>query len=375
MNHQYCRTIHRGIIAVWSGVSQSLRAACVLAALMLSVVAQGEEASQASDQQMEAPVPEPASPETGEGLTLGDTGIPLGGYATVSVADLYGEPSRAALDSLSLFLSWEGPTRWSAFAEMELENALILQRGDSTTDEAHVDLERLHLDYAASDAVKVRIGKFLTPVGRWNLIHAAPLTWTTSRPLITEATFPTNATGAMLYGSIAALGQPLDYYLYASPGEELLPDPDIDTFKEAYGARIAYGLGATAQIGFSYVNFEQEDEPDEHKTLWGLDFLWTLGRVELTGEWARRTRNAGGASGDERGLYVQAVAPIAGRLYGVLRYESFEPADAGDGLHLYLGGLTYRWSKSLVLKGEFREAVENAIGAPEGFLASAAVLF
>lgn len=360
--------LHRRIIAARGRWPQGLRAASLLAALALPAAALADAAA-------DVPLPEPAYPETGEGYTLGNTGIPLGGYASASVTDNHDERARAAFDSLSLFLAWEGPERWSAFAEVELEDALILSPGDSTFDEAHIDLERLHLDYAASDAVKLRIGKFLTPVGRWNLIHAAPLTWTTSRPLITEATFPTNATGAMLYGTVAAFGQPLEYSLYASPGEELFPDPDLDTFKEAYGARLAYGLGATAQVGLSYVSFEQEDEPDEHKTLFGVDFLWTLGKVELSGEWARRTRNAEAAAGDEQGFYLQMVSPIAGRLYGVLRYESFQPAGIDEGLHLYLAGLNYRWSRSLVLKAEQREATENEVGSPEGFVASVSVLF
>ncbi|MFX6815264.1 hypothetical protein ABTH42_18965, partial [Acinetobacter baumannii] len=83
-------------------------------------------------------------------------------------------------------------------------------------DGAHLDLERIYVDWAQADELKFRFGKFLTPVGRWNLIHAQPLVWTTSRPLTTEAAFPTNATGGMVFGTLSSIGQGLDYSVYGS---------------------------------------------------------------------------------------------------------------------------------------------------------------
>ena len=66
--------------------------------------------------------------------------------------------------------------------------------------------------------------------GRWNLIHAAPLVWTTLRPLATSRLFPTSVNGAMskMLGGLMALAQytparcdapdaePLDWKLTAS---------------------------------------------------------------------------------------------------------------------------------------------------------------
>jgi hypothetical protein len=44
------------------------------------------------------------------------------------------------------------------------------------------EVERLYLDYLHSDALATRLGKHLTPIGRWNLRHADPLVWTATRP-------------------------------------------------------------------------------------------------------------------------------------------------------------------------------------------------
>ncbi|MGQ0697624.1 MAG: hypothetical protein ACT4PZ_05210 [Panacagrimonas sp.] len=314
--------------------------------------------------------------ELGHGLRLGNSGFTLGGYGEATARDADGsEPAQLALDTLSAILWWDGGGRWHFFSEAEIENALIVRRGDTSTDRLHVISERFYFDYARADALKFRIGKFLTPVGRWNLIHAAPLTWTTSRPLITEATFPTNATGAMVYGVLPWTADGVEYSLYASPGEEIFPEPGLDTFSEAAGGRIAATLLPHTQFGLSYVNFEQEETSDQRKHLVDFDFAWTFRRFELSGEFAYRTIRGDEETQDEQGAYVQLVAPLSEKLFGVVRYESFRDSAASRDLSLYLGGLNYRFAPGLVLKAEYSRATDNPFGVADGFLASFAVLF
>jgi hypothetical protein len=314
--------------------------------------------------------------ELGQGLRLGNSGFTLGGYGVASVADPRGEPSwRAALDALSGFVWWDGGERWHFFSEFELEDALIVQPGDTTADEAYLGLERFYFDYALGDALKLRLGKFLTPVGRWNLIHAAPLVWTSSRPLITEATFPTNATGAMAYGVLPWLRDGVEYSFYTSPGEELLPNPDLNTFREAYGGHVSLSPLPHVQLGVSFANFEQVETPDEHKNLYGLDFAWSWHRYEFSGELAYRVTSARLEDRDEQGLYLQFVAPLSARLYGVVRYEAFRESGSERDLNLYLGGLAWRLRPALVLKAEYSRATDNDVGVQDGLLASIAVLF
>jgi hypothetical protein len=318
--------------------------------------------------------------EFGRGYRLGapDTlsgDFTLGGYAHADYEGPDGDaPWNASLEALSALLWWDGGGRWRFFSELEIDDALVVAPGDTTTDDAEVVLERLHLDYAYSDAVQLRLGKFLTPVGRWNLIHAAPLTWTTSRPLITEATFPTNATGAMLYGVLPLTAEGVEYALYASPGEELFPEKEVDTFTEAWGARMAASVLPHAQLGVSVANFRQESAPDR-KTLYGLDALWSWQRFELSGELAYVTREIGEERAEERGHYVQLVAPLSAQLYAVLRYEGFRAAATVGDLSLYLGGLTWRPMSGLALKAEYAKATDNDIGLRDGVRASIAVLF
>ncbi len=337
-------------------------------------------ASELADSEVvEAPLilpPLPLSTAGGLGHTLGDSGVTVGGYGLAEASDYRGTDAAAALRRLSLMLWWDSGSRLSLFGELEAENLARINSSDEDDNDIEVVLERLHLDYAWSDAVQLRIGKFLTPVGRWNVIHAAPLTWTSSRPLITVDTFPTNATGAMLRGVLALAGKPLEWAVYASPGEELAPADDSDPFQEAYGLRLNYAFGFDFQLGFSLVDFRREhDASANKKTLYGIDLLWQHRGYEISGEWAFRTRRRDAEDADEHGGYLQAVLPLHAPLYGVLRYETFDTAGPVAGLNLYIGGLAWRFRPGWVGKLEYRHATDNGTREPEGWLGSLAVMF
>jgi hypothetical protein len=298
----------------------------------------------------------------------------VGGYAEIEAVDTQREAPGLSLDRLSAIGSWTSPTRWSGLIEVELKRALVLQPGNSGVDEARPVLERAYLDFAQSDALQLRLGKFLTPIGRWNQLHAAPLTWTTSRPLITEDTFPTNATGGMLRGVLPAMGDALEWSIFVTPGEELFREAGEASFERAYGLRLTQGLGSHLRMGISVADYEERTDR-ERKTLYSADFLYARDGFELSGEFALRQRSRTTRREDETGFYLQAVAPIATRLFAVARFETFAGAEDSDDLHLYLGGLTWRLSPTLVLKAEYSTTTENPGEVPEGFLGAVALLF
>jgi hypothetical protein len=316
----------------------------------------------------------PAAYQPGRGWTVPDTDLTLGGYASAGVSKLEDQPWSLDLSHLSLFLWWQSQSRLKFFSESELEDFFHVQEHRTSTDHAHLDIERLYLDWEQADELKFRVGKFLTPIGRWNLVHAQPLVWTTSRPLTTEEAFPTNATGAMVFGTLPEIGSGLDYSAYGSYIRELRQDPDEDAFTKAYGLRLSYPLGPLKQIGFSFANFEQKNEPGERKNLVGLDFGWARNGYEVSAEGIYRFSNMTSAA-DEKGGFVQGVLPLAERWYGVARYEYFHESGDGNYASQWLAGVDYRWSRAVLLKAEYSGSFANHIQAPGGFLASVAVLF
>jgi len=325
-----------------------------------------------------------SSYELGKGWQVPGTGFNLGGYASGGLEDDHAKNKGWALgmDDLSLFVRWEGEGKLRLFSEFDLEEPVSLAEGHGlTTRNAYLALERLYMDYLYSDKLNLRGGKFLTPIGRWNLLHAAPLVWTTTRPLITEYTFPTNATGAMAYGTIPLFGTEVDYSVYSAIGNDWRPDPKLDPFEEAHGVHFNFSLGRAGQLGMSYANFEQKSSIGEHQNLVGLDYYWERNRLEITSEAVYRSSDDG-ASQDEKGMFVQGAIPLTQRLYGILRYEVFDQAGDAPTINSWLAGLALRVSPSMLLKAEYSHPNQNAVqfnhgtnDVPNGFFTSFAIMF
>jgi hypothetical protein len=310
----------------------------------------------------------------GQGLRLGDTGLTLGGYGSVRYENLRGHSPQLTVSALSLFISWDPGMRVRFFSELELED-LTVARGEHSFDSYNnaFEAERLYADVYLFDEATLRLGKFLTPVGRWNLIHADPLVWTTSRPLITSQPFAVDTTGGMLYGHVYPLGRDLDYSLYLEVSDDLDPNDREGPFSEAVGIHLATRLGST-ELGFSYANFERGQERRERENLFGLDFFWARQRLELTGEFLYRvgTRSP---DGDEWGLFAQGTVPLSERFFAIGRYEFFDPRGLFPGVHLWVAALAFRPLPPLILRAEYSFARDNVAKVPEGFATSIALLF
>jgi hypothetical protein len=333
----------------------------VLACLGLSI-----QATAAND------TPEPQPYRLGEGLRL-PGGFGLGGYATASVNKLQHEPARETLDNTSLFLWWEGEGRWKFFSEFDFQNPLNSHSTGREDGDRYLALERFYVDYAFDETTNIRAGKFLTPIGRWNQIHATPLVWTSSRPLVTQQTFPSNVTGLMLGGTLGSLGD-TEYSLYASSGNEIRANPDLDPFNEVIGGHLVLPPLGGVRIGLSYASFEQKKTRGERKELYGIDFVWSKNRYEISGEGVYRF-SENGSNWDEKGAFIQGVAPLDEKLYLVGRYENFHKALSPQATEIWVLGLNYRLTPAIVLKAEWGKSRNNTLGVPEGFLSSVSILF
>lgn len=319
----------------------------------------------------------------GHGYRLGDSGVTLGGYASAEVLRPSGRPWGFQVEDISLFVTAE-KGRWRFFSETEVNEALSAGQGDAFgINRARFDAERLHLDYTFAEELKFRIGKFLTPVGRWNLIHADPLVWTTSRPRVTAGPFAPHVTGVMAFGDFNALGREWNYSLYAGGKNQLdmkKPDESLDSlYRDTFGFRVVNELPGRFQMGLSYAHFEQVNFFPGSRDLVGLDFFWTRNRMELSGEFAYRWS----AGKDDWGIYLQGVAPLplGENVYAIGRYEAFQRQDSTGLANLWVAGLAYRPLPPLVFKAEYSVGDGNDAsdriteGSPEGFAASVAVLF
>ncbi len=308
------------------------------------------------------------------------SGFSLGGYSSTGVTLHRDENAEAAINEVSLLLTWNGDSRWSFFSELELERPLSWNDDCKFhSKESHLDLERLYLDYNISEAMNLRLGRFLTPNSRWNLLHASPLVWTSTRPLATYRLFPTGTNGLMLHGSVPVNDYALDYMLFA----EMLEDQEKDNFdlpfEHVRGARLA--LSKQWNFGISLLSFEEKDVKalggqDKNYRMLGLDFIRQFGEVELSGEAFARFTQSGNDGGS--GAYLQAAVPLnalgLNNWFWLTRLETLQRPKEGSS-ERWLTGATWRVKPTQLLKLEFAGGSGNQPEAPRGFIASYAFLF
>jgi hypothetical protein len=314
--------------------------------------------------------------QLGRGYKLGNTGIQLGGYASFHGAGFGDSPWSLELSDLSLFVTWDTGSKLRFFSEIEIEEGLhVGQYTGLTTRDGYFKLERLYLDYLVNDRVTVRIGKMLTPVGQWNLLHVDPLLWTTTRPVATENLFSEHVSGVMVHGTIPFGDQSVDYSVYGDYSSTLdaRPITGVSNFDNALGARLRYNISDDLQIGLSYSDFTLQGRTNSRSHLLGLDGAWTYQRFAFNSEIVYRYNDVEINQHVWQG-YIQGVSALKGHVYGVARYEFFDQVNGQLG-QVGVLGLAYHPRPPLIWKLEYRLGTNNRYLAPDGVFASFAVLF
>ncbi len=344
----------------------------------------------------------PDSPPTGIALA---PGVTFSGYGTVQLlapdhrSRTQGDPGRGGpgaaagpgddaqfsqrarlnLSHLSGIAWWEPTPAWKVLGEVDLQDVIQVPHhadGDGPDSTPFVALDRLYADYHLTDSMTVRAGKFLTPIGRWNQEHSDPLVWTVLRPLISQAAFPTSATGLMVLGSVPLADRWLDYQVYGADGGDWRRSPRSQAFDRAVGVRVSTALDGDLQLGVSFSRFDESDYASTRFTLVGVDAAWTWRRVEFSGEAIMR-RGSNGGTGDEDGWFGQAVVPLADRWWAVARVEAYRrPAESESARsRTALVGLVYKSGQHWVFKAEWAHAAGNADGLPSGLLSSVTLVY
>lgn len=295
----------------------------------------------------------------------------LGGYSSASIIAPRTGNTEVKVNEISLMLRWENDGRFKFFSELELEQPLVWNENKHfNSQNFYFDLERLYLDYNLSEKINLRAGRFLTPAGRWNLLHAPPLVWTTTRPLATSQLFPIAVNGLMLYGATPYQDQSFEYTFFVEALKDQNRDNDETLFKNVAGAHFL--LNNHFNLGLTLATFTENTPASPDYRMVGLDFLTHIKGWEISGEGFQRFTPGGNNGGS--GAYIQSAAPLGDHWYWLTRLESYHRPDEVSG-ERWVMGLTKRITPTQLLKMEFVGGSDNLPDAPRGFIASFAVLF
>lgn len=148
----------------------------------------------------------------------------IGGYADV----MYNNLSRQNLDNPSrhtfgqqrlvpfIYADITDHIKFSTEIEIERGGQNAPQTGDGS-----MQIEFAQLDYLVNEAINLRAGILLMPVGKFNLLHDSPLNDLVDRPMVSRIVIPSTwfEAGAGIYGTLYPSSRSkLDYEVYAVNG-------------------------------------------------------------------------------------------------------------------------------------------------------------
>ncbi|MFJ5446761.1 hypothetical protein ACIKP9_11025 [Methylobacillus methanolivorans] len=308
--------------------------------------------------------------DTGPGFL---DGFKLGGYSSAGINLHPGGKADARLNEVSLFVTWDNGGRLRFFSELEVEKPLTWYSGEGTTGrDSYFDVERFYLDYNLSEKLNLRSGRFLTPTGRWNVVHAAPLVWTSSRPLVTSRLFPEAVNGFMVYGAAPFSDKAFEYKFFMEAVQERHRDRDDSIpYKDSKGMRFEI----TGKFNWGLSLLETAEDLRYSATRYrmvGLDFMVQHKGWEFSGETLQRFYTNGHDGGS--GAYLQVVAPLQDHWFAIGRVENFNrPAEGSS--ERWVVGAAWRPVPSRILKLEYVGGDQERLESPKGFMASFAILF
>jgi len=226
---------------------------------------------------------------------------------------------------------------YRVFSEVEYEHGPSL--GDSASS-GKIYLAKGYLEFKRSDALRVRVGKFLSPFGIYNERHDATPTFLTTRlahsvydaqPLATglkDRLFAKFTTGVQLVGDFYPGRWEIRYHLYVGNGRGEDPGGSDDNSNKGLGCRIVISPPvAKLQLGMSlYADRHGHDNDTQQRSL-GLDTEFDFGslhgELELLNHWSELIdlfEHPDGKFRHYRGFYILLAYRIGDKFTPCVRF-------------------------------------------------------
>ena len=240
-------------------------------------------------------------------------------------------------------------------------------------EESRIELEQAWVGFNLSNLMNFKLGLYIVPFGKYNLINRPHQTMLINAPLIVEKMFPPSwrdmgvqlegRAGNIFYSGYWGNG------LFESEnlgGSQQFEDNNLN---KAKGARLGTALGQSFEVAFSYYRGKYDEENERDLILEGIDLIWSSEGFQILSEYLRGTlQNPENFSeGKVEGYYIQVsfessnFRPVAS--YQRLKYEDpfhgqgFSSADPGAGISeekkRWTLGVVYFASENVFLKFEY----------------------
>lgn len=342
-----------------------------------------------------------------------DTLVHLAGYADVGYISSSGSDGSFGVGRFAPIFHYQYRDLVMLEAELEIEVG--------ADGETEVGMEYLTIDYFLNDYVALVGGKFLSPVGQFRQnIHPSWINKLASAPpgFGHDGAAPTSDVGLQARGGFNLGSVVTNYAAYISNGPELNSTADGDEFElegivaegfsgdsdgeKVIGGRLGFVPVPSLEVGFSVAmgkatvtavelahgeeeadaakfitdlqglvgirspgtsdpggepDFDLHDEQARNYDVLGMDFVWTLGGIQVRGEYVKSkvgAANSGvtasaGASWDSWYTQASYLLPQT-KFEPSLRYTDFNSPHSSQDQRQWAMGVNYLISNSVIAK-------------------------
>ncbi len=292
--------------------------------------------------------------ELGHGYKV-NSALNMGAYFSLDYAN--GESiDRLRLDDVAVLAYGSLPSNFSYLAEFEAAPFYVKDyKNETSQTNTTLHKERMYLNYSYSDMFNFRLGKFITPIGYWNLEPINVLRDTSSNPLYSEDMFPKFTTGMDTYGYLDEDEQ-IEYHLFAQFTDDIDKDY-INIQNDLFiGISLDYEVSDEIDMGSSVGYYETYEKKEI--SLAEANAKYDNYPLLLQTEWAYTNiqNNILHVNEYQVGGYLQGMYSINPKNALVSRYEYFKDRqkDVMSENHIGIIGYSYRPMYAVSFKGEYQ---------------------
>ena len=279
-------------------------------------------------------------------------GLTIGGYFSMEYGNGSGQEF-VKIDDLAVLAYGSLGSNFSYLAELESVDFYVVDLENSTTySKTTPAIERLYGDYTFSDQLSVRFGKFITPIGYWNLQPINVLRETTSNPRYSREMFPKFITGVDFYG-YAPFSDSLNYHVFLQ-GSSDLDDEYININTDQHiGISLEQKLDSGAQIGGSIGTFR--DLGGNRTNYLQFNTKWAIKEFRFQAEGMISSfRPQVGPSITVKSAYVQGEYSFTPQHAAITRLEYVDDERLPSHENIGILGYSYRPTFPVSLKVEYQ---------------------
>jgi len=309
----------------------------------------------------------------GEGVQVGSLPLYLGGYLSLEYQKRE-HVKNYQVDEIA-FLMYGTKEKFSYLLELEYNDLYTrtetkTENISSTESDTQLHLERVYLDYNYNENYKLRIGKYNSPVGFWNLLPINIFRDTSSSPISTEIIYPEFTTGLNLsYSSYKDSEIQIDVMLQQSEG--------LEEYYNNYNLDSHYALGFTYAKDYYTLKLNTGYFHKHESSATNRNLYYALISAKYETEDYKLLTEVGSQKSKEHfttryAAYIQGSYNFTYQHTAILRVESYENTSIDFQNDIAILGYTYRPLYPVAIKTEIQLHSNHD---DSNFLCSLSVLF